>query len=566
MGSWKKNSKYKYWKHLLLDGDLIVEKDFENGIKEWKVKPEDTDDVGENLFLDSDPDGVFPVQLVSPKDYDMPEVQDAIAREISKYKSFGAFKEVDDAGQKSIPTRWVVTDQAGSGKDELYKARLCMRGDLERGKENIRSDAPTASKEAIKLTLAIAANEGFAVKSGDIKSAYLQGEFVDREIFVKPPKEAKVKDKLWLLLHGAYGIVDGGRLFYLKLSEKLLNLGMHRVHSDGAMFTYVKDGKLHGIVTTHSDDLILAGDEMFEKNITSKLKEMFIFSKFEENKFKYCGCNITVDDDGTITHDQNDYIEKLEELVVEKIDDSTKLSKEEIKCVRGKIGELLWVGLMTRPDISFDVNILSSEVATGTIATMKAVNKVVRKAKGSRNILKFTRLGDLSDLSIKVYADASYGNQNDKIRSTAGRVILIENNKTGKVSLASWKTKKIGRVCRSVKSAETRALEEAVDDGVNIARLISEIYKGRINLKEPDQIPVTAFTDSKSLWESLHNTRQCEEKLLRNSIAGLKELIALKMMVDVLWVPTTKQLADCMTKHAKDSDWLLKVARTNTLE
>ena len=102
------------------------------------------------------------------------------------------------------------------------------------------------------------------------------------------------------------------------------------------------------------------------------------------------------------------------------------------------------VGLMTRPDISFDVNILSSEVATGTIATMKAVNKVVRKAKGSRNILKFTRLGDLSDLSIKVYADASYGNQNDKIRSTAGRVILIENNKTGKVSLASWKTKKIG--------------------------------------------------------------------------------------------------------------------------
>ena len=159
-----------------------------------------------------------------------------------------------------------------------------------------------------------------------------------------------------------------------------------------------------------------------------------------------------------------------------------------------------------------------------------------------------------------------FSNQKDKIRSTAGRVILIENNKTGKVSLASWKTKKIGRVCRSVKSAETRALEEAVDDGVNIARLISEIYAGRINLKEPDQIPVIAFTDSKSLWESLHNTRQCEEKLLRNSIAGLKELINLKMMIDVLLVPTSMQLADCMTKHAQNSDWLLKVASTNTLQ
>ena len=111
------------------------------------------------------------------------------------------------------------------------------------------------------------------------------------------------------------------------------------------------------------------------------------------------------------------------------------------------------MSLMTRPDLSFDVNILSSEVAEGTIATMKAVNKVVRKAKSSKNILKFSKLGDLSDLSVKVYADASYGNQNDKIRSTAGRVILIGNKTTGKVSLASWKTKKIGRVCRSVKSA-----------------------------------------------------------------------------------------------------------------
>ena len=545
-----------------MEGDKVVEKDFENGIEEWKVKPEDNVDT-EN---DSDPDGVFPVQIVPPRNYDMPEVKAAIAREISKYKSFEAFKEVEDVGQKSIPTRWVITEQPEAGKGEPYKARLCMRGDLEHGKEDIRSDAPTASKEAIKLTLAIAANEGFTVKSGDIKSAYLQGGAMDRNIFVRPPKEANVKNKLWLLLQGAYGIVDGGRLFYLKLSEKLISLGMHRIHSDGAMFCYVKNGKLHGIVTTHSDDLILAGDESFEENITSKLKDMFTFSKFEKNKFKYCGCNITVEEDGTITLDQNDYIERIEELAIENSDDNTELSRGEIKLVRGKIGELLWVSLMTRPDISFDVNILSSEVATGTIATVKAVNKVVRKAKSSRSNLKFARLGDISDLTVKVYADASFGNQNDRIRSTAGKVILLENEKTGKVSVVSWKTKKIGRVCRSVKSAETRALEDAVDDGINIARLISEVYTGKVDLKEPEQIPVTSFTDSKGLWESLHNTRQCEEKLLRNSIASMKELIELKMLKDVLWVPTSMQLADCMTKRAKNSDWLLKVARTNTME
>ena len=125
--------------------------------------------------------------------------------------------------------------------------------------------------------------------------------------------------------------------------------------------------------------------------------------------------------------------------------------------------------------------------------------------------------------------------------------------------------KKIGRVCRSVKSAETRALEEAIDDGVNIARLVSEIYTGSVNLKNPSQISVQAFTDSKSLWESLHNTRQCEEKLLRNSIAGLKELMELQMVDDVQWVPITKQLANCMTKRGNNSKWLLSVASKNKL-
>ena len=156
-------------------------------------------------------------------------------------------------------------------------------------------------------------------------------------------------------------------------------------------------------------------------------------------------------------------------------------------------------------------------------------------------------------------------NQPDKIRSTAGRVVLIENKYTGEVCVTSWKTKKIGRVCRSVKSAETRALEEAVDDAVNVARLVSEIYEGKVNLKCPKQIPVIALTDSKSLWESLHNTRQCEEKLLRNSIAAMKELIDYEMIQDVIWVPTKDQLADSLTKRSYKNDWLLRVCQSNKI-
>ena len=81
----------------------------------------------------------------------------------------------------------------------------------------------------------------------------------------------------------------------------------------------------------------------------------------------------------------------------------------------------------------------------------------------------------------------------------------------------------------------------------------------------PKQIPVTALTDSKSLWDSLHKTRQCEEKLLRSSVAGIKQVIELKMVEDVDWVPTAEQLADCMTKKGKRAEWLLQVSSRNRL-
>ena len=300
--------------------------------------------------------------------------------------------------------------------------------------------------------------------------------------------------------------------------------------------------------------------------ISTVVSRLIPMTKVETNKFTYCGCNVEVKKDGTIELEQNDYIESIKELEIkDECHDDEELSKPEIKLARGKIGELFWISLMTRPDISFDVNKLSSEVAKGTVGTLKALNKTLKKVKSSKNVLRFSKLGDISDISVKVYADASYGNQGDKIRSTAGRVVLLENSKTGVVDVASWKTKKIGRICRSVKSAETRALEEAIDDGVHLARLITEIYTGEVNLRSPNQIPVNGITDSKSLWESLHNSRQCEEKLLRNSIACLKELFELKMVDDVTWVPTSLQLADCMTKSGKNSDWLLKVARLNRL-
>ena len=128
------------------------------------------------------------------------------------------------------------------------KARLCMRGDTEENIEAIRADSPTASKDSLKLGLAIAANENFNLLSGDIKSAFLQGQSLQRLVYVLPPPEAEEKGSLWLLEKGAYGLIDGSRLFFLELKKALENLGMRALSGDSAFFTYHKDGKLIGFV------------------------------------------------------------------------------------------------------------------------------------------------------------------------------------------------------------------------------------------------------------------------------------------------------------------------------
>ena len=105
----------------------------------------------------------------------------------------------------------------------------------------------------------------------------------------------------------------------------------------------------------------------------------------------------------------------------------------------------------------------------------------VEKSKAETVKQHFTHIGARKDLEIKIYTDASFNNQDNKIRSTEGRIMLLGSKNSEKVNSFSWKTKKISRVCRSVKGAETRALESGLDEAVHYARMVEEIYSGKAN-------------------------------------------------------------------------------------
>ena len=492
------------------------------------------------------------------------DADEAMKAEIAKFEKFSAFRKVVDEGQYAIKTRWVFSEDKENSKGCLLKARLCMRGDTELNTDTIRADSPTAHKDSIKLALAIAANENFEIISADIKSAFLQGKSLNRKVYVLPPSEANNNGKLWLLEKAAYGLIDGSRLFYLELKGKLEKLGMKDVSGDPGMFTMHKDGKLTGIVCSHVDDLFMAGNVNFKSSVVEKLLKLFQFSKVERKKFKYLGCEVEKLNNGDIT--LNDYIEKIKEVEIPSGRNSHKVNETERKIIRRVVGELLWVSLMTRPNLSFEVNKLSSDIMNATIKELKDAKRLVEKAKLEPIVLNFTKLGHKDNLRIKLFTDASFNNQDGKLKSTEGRVLVLENLNSSKFNVFSCKTKKISRICRSVKGAETRALENGLDEAVHFARMLHEIYEGEVNLKQPKQIEVNALTDNKGLWENLNNTRQCDEKLLRNSIALIKQMVENREVKRVDWIETGGMLADALTKLGGNGRWFKDVISRNNLE
>ncbi len=117
------------------------------------------------------------------------------------------------------------------------KARLCVRGDQE--KSTFRTDSSTVHKTSINIFFL---SNGWKIQTSDIKCAFLQGENIDREVFLRPPKERRIKGVIWRMIKRAYGFTDASRGFYLELSKTIVD-ELNCVHSrfDPAVYFYEDD-------------------------------------------------------------------------------------------------------------------------------------------------------------------------------------------------------------------------------------------------------------------------------------------------------------------------------------
>lgn len=475
------------------------------------------------------------------------EVLCAKEKEIKNWQDNDVYEEVEDVGQVAFSVRWVVTEKVKGGQT-VVKARLVARG-FEEDTCEIRKDSPTCSKEAVRLTLALAASNGWNCHSLDVKAAYLQGNEIGRVVHLRPPQEF-ADGQLWKLKKTVYGLCDAARHWYLRVKNQLLDLGAMVSSLDSALFSWRCNGRVEGVVCIYVDDFLWAGTPDFKKQVIDPLSQVFLIGSSESKAFKYVGLNILSYKDGSITLDQLQYASTLTPVTISRqraTVKSSELSESERSEYRALVGQLNWIATHTRPDIAFDVCELSVACSRATVADILRLNKVIARVKTDNVKLYIPKMEELGDCYLECFSDASFANLAGN-GSQGGFVIFLRDD-GGKRCPVYWQSRKIRRVVKSTLSAEALALLECAETAVYLAKILHEI-------SDCGSLKIRCFTDNKSLVDALHSCRSVEDRRLRIDIAVLCDMLERGEVTEVAWVDTSGQLADCLTKKGASTERL----------
>ena len=183
-----------------------------------------------------------------------------------------------------------------------------------------RSDSPTADNEVLCLVLSFAASRRLKVKSGDLENAYFCGMKMSRKLLLRQPKGGLPgldSDVRLLANVPIYGTRDAGRGFWKRLRLVLQGVGLKENRILKACYSFSKDGVIQCVMGTIVDDLIWAVADTAACMINEIEKEL-TFGRKGELTFRFCGREVTTNEEGTIRVTCRDTTMKIGEIDIDK--------------------------------------------------------------------------------------------------------------------------------------------------------------------------------------------------------------------------------------------------------
>ena len=548
--SGKVSGKYKNEWNIIEENQLKVI-NFDTDVTELKVLEENIDTKdnsdSEEIVDDSESDSeetVFTETFITQAKSD---VLDAKLRELKSWELNQVYKPVEHKNQQLMSLRWVLKPKVIEGVQSM-KARLVARGFEE--SINFRTDSPTCLHSSVRIVLAIISSCQWNLRSLDYKTAFLQGNPISRELYVKPPKEANT-DKIWQLRKTVYGLNDAPREWHLRLRNAVISLGCTSSSVDPGLFFYKISEDLHGIILTFVDDQIYGGSSTFVEKVINNLKSMFFISSEHSTSFQYIGIRATQIDNKAIRIDQNSYASNLQMIPISECRAQQKndsLTSSEVSQLKSKIGKANWIANMTRPDISFLICHISSSAQHGTVQSILNMNKLIRHIKATPTSILYPAI-NLQRAYLAVYSDASYRNLTNGASQGAFIIFLTDDSHCCPIF---WSSTRLKRIVKSTLGAETLALAEGCDTAFMISKMIGEI------INDKKSISIKCITDNKSLYLAAHTSNVLTDKRLLFEISSIREMID-KNEIQLVWAPARQQLSNVLTKTGASGIRLNKV-------
>jgi len=450
-------------------------------------------------------------------------------------------------------------------KPTRLKGRLVVCGTAEA--KSALDSSSVCRMESVRMLCAIHASSTCAIELIDVCNAFICAPMpTDRPVFTTMPKAmdlgflnsaniptpAGCKSATWtdemrdshvLQCHrGIYGLRRSPKLWQDHLTQYLLDEGFERLEADPCVF---KRGLLY--VAAYVDDLAaFCAEPQLVKQFMARIQTRFK-CRYYGACTNFLGCNVHRSSD-TITLSQEDYIQSLSDRYLDGSDHPTVIPMSELprpradaeeradgSAYRSIVGALLYASTCTRPDVAQSVAALTRHFSDPSHAHMRAARRVLAYLVATKTRGVTYRGG--ASRQISGYSDASWASEPGR-KSTSGYVFMMAG------AAISWCSKQQSTVALSSSESEYVALSWSSREAIWLQRLRRCMLPDAVAA----QHTVTMFEDNTAaaLWAQDSHSHQ-RSKHIDISHHFIRDLVR-SGLLQVVYIPTKKQLADCLTK------------------
>ena len=502
-------------------------------------------------------------QIIHPRMHHMPGVINAKADEIKSHERFGTFELVDEITltpeqkENIISSTWAVVWK-GTAQQGKFKARLCARGDLERGADQLRTDAPTSSKDFIRILLSIAASKHWLLHSLDFSSAFVQGKNIDRELFLKPPPDVRRQNpgKLFKVIKRLYGLKDASRGWCQEIADYLISLGCEQSSMDKAIF-YMKDkGELIGIVCTHIDDLLYSGTDKFHRNVIEKVKQKYVIGSVEDTAMTFTGWQLKQTEEGIRlsqeTYHEGIHLEPFQHFSEFSAKDEQILGENDQTLYRKLVGTLNWMSSTSKPGLAHACNSASTKLGKAKGCDAKAAFRILSKAKLEPETILFSNLGNPKTWTLDVFCDAALGKVGQTPDTFIGDITFFRS-KDDKRNVINWASGKLDIPTVGILSGEAESVVNSYGKVKYLRYIFNELFDCNI--------PANIYTDSRSLQQTVSSDNSIRNRRISAAVATIRA-VKTKENISLIWVKGLENLSDPLTKANANCSNLKSVLST----